>query len=126
MNKVERRQAIAHTGLITDLLWSDPQDDDGFAESPRGAGCVFGPAESNAFLEANGLDYIVRSHMLPQVEKGHENGYIVHHGGKCVTVWNAANYCGTCGNKASVGYIGDDLKIEYLVFEEVKPAETEE
>lgn len=119
MNGVERRQEIETTGLITDLLWSDPQDDNGWGESPRGAGRIFGPDKTQEFLTANGLEYIVRSHQLPT-----EGGYTIAHDGKCVTVWNAANYCNSCGNSASVGYIGEDLKIQYLVFEQ-KTEETQ-
>lgn len=113
LNQVERRQAVAHQGLITDLLWSDPADQDGYNKSPRGAGCIFGQAQTEEFLSKNGLDYIIRSHQLPQ----NELGYIKDHGDKCITVWNATHYCGKMNNKSSVGYIGEDQELELLVFE---------
>ena len=33
---------IPSTGAFTDLLWSDPDDIEGFQQSPRGAGYIFG------------------------------------------------------------------------------------
>lgn len=113
LNGVERRQAVAHTGLITDLLWSDPATQEEFGESPRGAGRTFGQPQTEEFLAKNGLEYIIRSHQLPQ----NDLGYIKDHGDKCITVWNAPKYCGKMDNKASVGYIGEDHQLELLVFE---------
>lgn len=119
MNQVERRQEIEKTGLITDILWSDPHEEDGFAENPRGAGCLFGPAQTEAFCKQNGFDYVVRSHQVPIGDLG----YTLNHDEKCVTIWNAPNYCGKLENKASVGYIGEDLKLDYLVFEQTSSSD---
>uniref|UniRef100_A0A1I8HBQ2 Serine/threonine-protein phosphatase n=1 Tax=Macrostomum lignano TaxID=282301 RepID=A0A1I8HBQ2_9PLAT len=41
---IDRQQEIPHKGPFCDLVWSDPDDVDGFAMSPRGAGYLFGRA----------------------------------------------------------------------------------
>lgn len=45
---------------MCDLLWSDPQPQNGRAPSKRGVGCQFGPDVTNKFCDENGLDYVVR------------------------------------------------------------------
>lgn len=39
---VARAQEIPHEGAFCDLVWSDPEDVDTWAISPRGAGWLFG------------------------------------------------------------------------------------
>lgn len=39
---IERNQEIPHKGAFCDLVWSDPEDVDSWAISPRGAGWLFG------------------------------------------------------------------------------------
>jgi hypothetical protein len=38
-----RTQEVPHEGPICDLVWSDPEDRNGWGISPRGAGYTFGP-----------------------------------------------------------------------------------
>ena len=49
---------------MCDLLWSDPEDMAGWAESPRGAGFIFGKDITQDFLRTNNLNTIVRAHQL--------------------------------------------------------------
>lgn len=44
-----------HTGLMCELLWSDPQPENGRGASKRGVGIQFGPDVTKRFLEHNGL-----------------------------------------------------------------------
>lgn len=74
------------TGLMCDLLWSDPQPNDGRAPSKRGVGVQFGPDITKNFLKLNNLDYIIRSHEVKN------DGYEEAHDGKCITVFSAPNY----------------------------------
>jgi serine/threonine-protein phosphatase 5 len=83
-------------GPMTDLLWSDPMEERGFAPSPRGLTNMFGPDVTEKFLRANHLELLIRSHQLQQ------NGYAIQHGGKCITVFSAPNYVGEAGNKGAV------------------------
>lgn len=39
---IERNQEIPHKGAFCDLVWSDPEEVDLWAISPRGAGWLFG------------------------------------------------------------------------------------
>ncbi len=74
------------TGIMCDLLWSDPQPQNGRSPSKRGVGVQFGPDVTRAFLAKNKLKYVIRSH-----EVKHE-GYEVAHDGQCITVFSAPNY----------------------------------
>ena len=39
---IDRRQEIPNTGSMCDLMWSDPDEIEGWSVSPRGAGYLFG------------------------------------------------------------------------------------
>lgn len=45
---------VPHEGPFCDLMWSDPEDINGFAISPRGAGWLFGGAVVHEFNKING------------------------------------------------------------------------
>lgn len=55
---------VPHEGPMCDLLWSDPDDRNGWGISPRGAGYTFGMDISTAFNERNGLKLVARAHQL--------------------------------------------------------------
>ncbi|EAA07900.6 serine/threonine-protein phosphatase 6 catalytic subunit-like [Anopheles arabiensis] len=93
---INRDQEIPHKGAFCDLVWSDPDDIDTWAESPRGAGWLFGSAVTRDFMEINMLKMICRAHQLV-----HE-GINYQFDRKLVTVWSAPNYCYRCGNVASI------------------------
>lgn len=45
ISALDRFQEVPHDGAMCDLLWSDPEERpgwEGWNESPRGAGCLFG------------------------------------------------------------------------------------
>lgn len=91
--------------LASDVLWSDPTMEHGVEENHnRGIGLMYGPDATRAFLEANGLRLVLRSHegpdaradrieegMLPMME-----GFTVDHdcgeAGKLCTVFSAPSY----------------------------------
>ena len=56
----------------------------------------FGMDITAAFLQCNGLKYIIRSHEVPM------QGYELHHSSKLVTVFSAPNYCGDIQNIGAV------------------------
>ncbi|KAH6613382.1 Metallo-dependent phosphatase-like protein [Chaetomium tenue] len=94
---VARAQEIPHEGAFCDLVWSDPEDIETWAISPRGAGWLFGYKVATEFNHVNGLQTIARAHQLVN------EGYKFHFPEKSVvTVWSAPNYCYRCGNVASI------------------------
>lgn len=63
---IERVCEIPHEGPFCDLMWSDPEDMDTWAVSPRGAGWLFGSRVTAEFNHINGLELICRAHQLVQ------------------------------------------------------------
>ncbi|KAG0332760.1 Protein with carboxyl methyl esterase activity, partial [Podila humilis] len=63
---IQRCQEIPHEGAFCDLMWSDPDDIDGWGVSPRGAGWLFGAKVTSEFNHVNGLNLIARAHQLVQ------------------------------------------------------------
>lgn len=48
-----------------------------------------------------------------------EEGYVVEHGGTCITIFSAPNYCDQMGNKGAFIRFGEDLKPTFTKFEAV-------
>merc|ERR1712029_640994 len=59
---IDRKQEVPHDGPMCDLLWSDPEDTQGWGVSPRGAGYLFGSDVVAQFNQANDVDMICRAH----------------------------------------------------------------
>ena len=55
---------MPHEGAMCDLMWSDPEEIDGWGLSPRGAGYQFGGDVVEKFNQTNGLRLIARAHQL--------------------------------------------------------------
>lgn len=51
-------------GAFCDLVWSDPEDVETWAISPRGAGWLFGAKVTHEFMLLNNLKLICRAHQL--------------------------------------------------------------
>merc|ERR1711933_422842 len=92
----DRKQEAPHEGAQCDLMWSDPEDLDGWGTSPRGAGYLFGSTVVSQFLQCNDLAFIARAHQLVM------EGYKSMFNDTCITVWSAPNYCYRCGNVAAI------------------------
>src|SRR5689334_23418430 len=109
-----------------DLLWSDPDDRNGWGQSPRGAGFTFGQDISEAFNHNNGLTLIARAHQL--VMEGYNwsqdrNVVTIFSGESDMAVMEkntaltgtAPNYCYRCGNQAAIMEIDEHLKYTLYV-----------
>jgi serine/threonine-protein phosphatase 6 catalytic subunit len=51
---IDRVCEIPHEGPFCDLMWSDPEDIETWAISPRGAGWLFGRKVATEFNQING------------------------------------------------------------------------
>ena len=112
---IDRDRQPPEEGLMCDLMWSDPQYQNGRSESKRGVGIQFGPDVTKQFLKKNNLEYIVRSHEVKN------EGYEVMHDGKCITVFSAPNYCDTMANKgAFINIKGNDMTPKFVTYEAVE------
>ena len=83
---LDRKQEVPHDGAMCDLLWSDPEDIEGWGLSPRGAGYLFGGNIVGQFTHVNRIDTIARAHQLVM------EGYKYMFDKQLVTVWSAPNY----------------------------------
>ena len=85
--------------LQRDALWSDPMEELGVEDNPRGAGVCFGPDVAESFMSNNGISMVIRSHECVRT------GFCLHYlndfetnicppGIPLVsTIFSASNYC---------------------------------
>jgi serine/threonine-protein phosphatase 5 len=78
LNRHGQRQP-GQSGLMMEMLWTDPQPQNGRGPSKRGVGLQFGPDVTKRFCENNGLKAIIRSHEVRM------EGYEEEHDGRCIT-----------------------------------------
>ena len=78
LNRHQQRQP-GQSGLMMEMLWTDPQEEPGRGPSKRGVGMQFGPDITKKFCEKNNLKAIIRSHEVRM------EGYEQQHDGRCIT-----------------------------------------
>lgn len=78
LNRHNQRQP-GQSGIMMEMLWTDPQTAPGRGPSKRGVGMQFGPDVTKKFCENNGLQAIIRSHEVRM------EGYEEEHDGRCIT-----------------------------------------
>ena len=115
--KIERVCEPPNTGGYCDLLWSDPDEIEGFAQSPRGAGYLFGGDVVKKFNEQNKITFVCRAHQLMM------DGYGLMFDDTLATVWSAPNYCYRSGNVASILEFDEHLNRVFKLFEATPPNE---
>lgn len=114
MRTIPRMQEVPTEGAFCDLLWSDPEDIETWAVSPRGAGYLFGAKVTKEFNHINNLELICRSHQLVQ-----EGFKYMFPDESLVTVWSAPNYCYRCGNVAAILCFDSNMGREFKLFDAV-------
>lgn len=125
LQKLDRIGDPVPPGIVNDLLWSDPMEENGIASSDRAVlndaiTISFGPDVTEKFLNENKLKLLIRSHEMQPA------GYSITQGGKCMTVFSAPNYMGKEGNKGAIVkfYFDDDGSIDknkVIQFDSVQP-----
>merc|ERR1719230_129705 len=114
IRKVNRECEPPDEGLMTEMLWSDPQPGRGRMPSKRGVGVAYGQDVTEDFLKTNDLKLVIRSHEMK------EEGYEMEHSGKLITVFSAPNYCDQMGNKgAFIRLDGKTMTPKFTSFEAV-------
>ena len=65
IRSVTRPTDVPDTGLLCDLLWSDPDKDlQGWGENDRGVSFTFGSDIVTKFLNRHNLDLVCRAHQV--------------------------------------------------------------
>lgn len=109
---LDRKRDPDSDSVVGHLLWSDPQEEAGLKpNSARGAGILFGPDVTEAFLTRNGLTKLIRSHVWEPT------GYRLHHGDRCVTIFSAPNYTGTVSQAALINITGRELAMDFVQYD---------
>jgi len=108
---IDRKMEIPHEGPFCDLMWSDPEEIETWAMSPRGAGWLFGSKVTSEFNQINDISLVARAHQL--VMDGYKYWFREKN---LVTVWSAPNYCYRCGNVASMLKVDDKLENTFETF----------
>mmetsp|Transcript_61706 Transcript_61706/g.127910 ORF Transcript_61706/g.127910 Transcript_61706/m.127910 type:complete len:331 (-) Transcript_61706:10-1002(-) len=107
---IERPVEVGETGLLVDLLWSDPSSNvETWGENDRGVSFTFGREVVKTFLKKHKLDLIARAHQVV------EDGYEFFAGRQVVTVFSAPNYCREFDNAGALMSIDEDLRISFYV-----------
>lgn len=111
LKSLDRKIEVPHEGTMCDILWSDPEEKNGWGVSPRGAGFSFGPDITKSFNMRNNLKLICRAHQLVN------EGYNWNHEKECVTIFSAPNYCYRCGNFASLMEMDEKGNYDFTQFD---------
>jgi len=111
IRQIVRPTDVPDTGLICDLLWSDPdKETSGWQESDRGVSFTFGPDIVQKFLQRQDLDLVCRAHQVV------EDGYEFFAKRQLVTLFSAPNYCGEFDNAGAMMSVDESLMCSFQVF----------
>ncbi|KAF5189650.1 Serine/threonine-protein phosphatase [Thalictrum thalictroides] len=110
IRNLTRPTDVPDTGLLCDLLWSDPgRDVKGWGMNDRGVSYTFGGDKVSEFLQKHDLDLVCRAHQVV------EDGYEFFADRQLVTIFSAPNYCGEFDNAGAMMSVDESL-ICYTLF----------
>lgn len=110
IRQISRPTDIPETGLLCDLLWSDPERQiSGWANNDRGVSFVYGADVVAKFLADHDLDLICRAHQVV------EDGYEFFAKRQLVTIFSAPNYCGEFDNAGAMMSVDEALMCSFQV-----------
>ena len=114
LKKIARPTEIPDSGLLCDLLWSDPGEKiDTWGENERGVSFTFSEKIVEDFLDKFDLDLICRAHQVV------ENGYEFFADRQLVTIFSAPNYCGEFDNAGGMMLIDKDLMCTFKILKPI-------
>lgn len=108
INEIDRRQEVPLNGMLCDLLWADPMDDQ---EAVNGVFKDNPERDCSNYFGKKPVKSLMRKHRLLSIFRGHQvkqEGFYMHRWGAkesfpyVITIFSAPNYCGSYKNKASV------------------------
>ncbi|KAL2942645.1 Serine/threonine-protein phosphatase PP1 [Bienertia sinuspersici] len=115
IRNMQRPTDVPDTGLLCDLLWSDPSKEvQGWGMNDRGVSYTFGADKVTEFLEKHELDLVCRAHQVV------EDGYEFFADRQLVTIFSAPNYCGEFDNAGAMMSVDNTLMCSFQI---LKPAE---
>lgn len=115
IKRIMRPTDVPDTGLLCDLLWSDPDKDIvGWGDNDRGVSFTFGEDVVQSFLKRHDMDLICRAHQVV------EDGYEFFAKRQLVTLFSAPNYCGEFDNAGAMMSVDETLMCSFQI---LKPAE---
>ncbi|CAF0861984.1 unnamed protein product [Rotaria sordida] len=110
IRRIARPTDVPDTGLLCDLLWSDPdKDTTEWGENDRGVSFTFGAEVVTRFLTRHDLDLICRGHQVV------EDGYEFFAKRQLVTIFSAPNYCGEFDNAGGVMSVDENLMCSFQI-----------
>ncbi|OWM71673.1 hypothetical protein CDL15_Pgr005861 [Punica granatum] len=115
IRNMQRPTDVPDTGLLCDLLWSDPSRAvQGWGMNDRGVSYTFGADKVSEFLQKFDLDLICRAHQVV------EDGYEFFANRQLVTIFSAPNYCGEFDNAGAMMSVDETLMCSFQI---LKPAD---
>ncbi|CAN6725996.1 unnamed protein product [Malus baccata var. baccata] len=125
INTLKRPTDVPVSGLLCDLMWSDPSKDiEGWGPNDRGISFTFGADRVTEFLQKHDLDLIYRAHhcrsqpsfsiynLYLHVVK---DGYEFFADTKLLTIFSAPNYCGEFDNAGTMMSVNESLKRSFQI-----------
>ena len=116
-------QLFKESSILTDVLWSDPQENLNclFTENPRGHGYSFNEKAVKKFLKNTSLTRIVRGHQCVK------RGVLKNFDDKCITVFSASSFDKKFDNCSSViKLFQKDDKVKVTTFLPIKQLQKDE
>ena len=108
---IDRKQEVPHDGPMCDLLWSDPEDIEGWGLARAGRGiCSVGMWSNSSITPTNSTSSVARISFVME-------GYKYMFDKMLVTVWSAPNYCYRCGNVAAILELDEHRQANFKIFE---------
>ena len=115
ISKIQRPTEVPDSGLLCDLVWSDPDKNVlDFEENDRAVSVVFGEKIVTEFNKKNDIDLIIRAHQVV------DDGYEFFAQRQLITIFSAPNYCGEFDNSAGIMIIDESLTCSLKVLRPVE------